>query len=280
MSQWVKKSPGTAPRNSVGLLGRDANHADAVLNCYRRAKLLRESLKSLKHTASHLRRWRRGSAASRDGPSSILAEVRGIEAHLHELPVFEAARGQECFQIVVKFVHSRAWNRGGVGDLWRRPTMVEETRHTVEYLFSLVDLDASEVVDAVSDNGVRPVVDHLMRQLDQEVRRVMVLTVRLKHERVLMAVDRDDEEVRQLLTDSDALENTFKIGRVHLVREVARMSADRECGLKEVQPPRRLVGCDRRDRNANLRTAGINGIADLLQSLHVLGGNHVVRCHV
>ncbi len=24
------------------------------------------------------------------------------------------------------------------------------------------------------------------------------------------------------------------------------MSADRECGLKEIQPPRRLVGCDRR----------------------------------
>src|SRR6266852_1257936 len=213
MSQWVKNSPGTAPRNSVALLGRDADHADAVLNCHRGAKLLRESLKSLKHTASHLRRWRRGSAASRDGPRSILAIVRGIEAHLHELPVFEAARGQECFQIVVKFVHSRAWSRRWVGDLRRSPTMVEETRHTVEYWFSLVDLDASEIVDAGSDEGVRPVVDHLMRQLDQEVRRAMVLTVRLKRERVLMAVDRDDEEVRQLLTGSAAPDDTFEIGR-------------------------------------------------------------------
>src|SRR5438094_10189239 len=110
MSQWVKNSPGTAPRNSVGLLGRDADHADAVLNCHRGAKLLRESLKSLKHTASHLRRWRRGSAASRDGPRSILAEVRGIEAHLHEFPVFEAARCQECLQTVVNKV-ATAWTR-------------------------------------------------------------------------------------------------------------------------------------------------------------------------
>src|SRR5947209_20457951 len=111
--------------------------------------------------------------------------------------------------------------------------MVKEARHAVEYRFPLIDFDTAERVDAMSDEGVRPAVDHLMRQLDQEVRRVMVLTVRLKNERVLMAVDRDDEEVRQLLTDSDALENTVEIGRVHLVREVARMSADRECGLKE-----------------------------------------------
>jgi len=42
----------------------------------------------------------------------------------------------------------------------------------------------------------------------------------------------------------------------------------------------RLVGRDRRDRKAHLRTSGIDGIADLFQSLHVLGGDHVVRCHV
>src|SRR6266704_6111890 len=130
--------------------------------------------------------------------------------------------------------------------------MVKEARHAVENRFALIDLDTAEVVHAMSDEGIGPIVDHLMRQLDQEVRRAMVLTVRLKRERILMAVDRDDEEVRQLLTDSDALDDTFEIGRVHLVREVARMSADRECGLKEVQPPRRLVGRDRRNRNANL----------------------------
>src|SRR5207249_11807015 len=145
--------------------------------------------------------------------------------------------------------------------------MVKEARHAVEYRFPLIDSDTAERVDAMSDEGVRPVVDHLMRQLDQEVRRVMVLTVSLKRKRVLMAVNRDDEEVRQLLTDSDARDDAFQIGRVHLVREVARAWADLKCGLKESQPPRRLVDRNRRDRNAHLRTAGIDGITDLLQSL-------------
>ena len=158
--------------------------------------------------------------------------------------------------------------------------MVKEARHAVEYRFPLIDLDTTERVDAMSDESVRPVVNHLMRQLDQEVRRVMVQTVSLKRERVLMAVNRDDEEVRQLLTESDARDDAFEIRRVHLVHEIARIRADCECGLKELQPPRRLVGRDRRDRKAHLRTSGIDGIADLFQSLHVLGGDHVVRCHV
>src|SRR5207249_10242918 len=104
--------------------------------------------------------------------------------------------------------------------------MVKEARHAVEYRFPLIDSDTAERVDAMSDEGVRPVVDHLMRQLDQEVRRVMVLTVSLKRKRVLMAVNRDDEEVRQLLADSDARDDAFEIGRVHLVREVARIRAE------------------------------------------------------
>src|SRR5256886_12755858 len=111
--------------------------------------------------------------------------------------------------------------------------MVKEARHAVEYRFPLIDFDTTERVDAMSDEGVRPVVDHLMRQLDQEVRRVMVLTVSLKRKRVLMAVNRDDEEVRQLLADSGARDDAFEIGRVHLVREVARIRTDCECGLNE-----------------------------------------------
>src|SRR6266571_9470854 len=107
--------------------------------------------------------------------------------------------------------------------------MVEETRHTVEYWFSLVDLDASKVVDAGSDEGVRPIVDHLMRQLDQEVRRAMVLTVRLKRERILMAVNRDDKKVRRLLADSDARDDAFEIRRFHLVGEIAGTRTDCEC---------------------------------------------------
>src|SRR5439155_4320824 len=145
--------------------------------------------------------------------------------------------------------------------------MVKEARHAVEYRFPLIDLDTTERVDAMSDESVRPVVNHLMRQLDQEVR--LVQTVSLKRERVLMAVNRDDEEVRQLLTESDARDDAFAIRRVHLVHEIARIRADCECGLKELQPPRRLVGRDRRDRKAHLRTSGIDGIADLSQSLHV-----------
>src|SRR6266516_2988620 len=104
--------------------------------------------------------------------------------------------------------------------------MVKEARHAVEYRFPLIDLDTTEGVDAMSD----------------------------ERERVLMAVNRDDEEVRQLLTESDARDDAFEIRRVHLVREVARIRADCECGLKELQPPRRLVGRDRRDRKAHLRT--------------------------
>src|SRR5438093_631451 len=128
--------------------------------------------------------------------------------------------------------------------------MVEEARHAVEYRFPLIDFDTAERVDAMSDEGVRPVVDHLMRQLDQEVRRLMVLTVSLKRERVLMAVNRDDQEICQLLTGSDACDDAFEVGRVHLVGEVARMRADLECGLKEFEPSRPLAGGDRRDRNA------------------------------
>src|SRR5262249_32227215 len=120
----------------------------------------------------------------------------------------------------------------------------------------------------MSDEGVCAVVNHLMRQLDQEVRRLMVQTVSLKRERVLMAVNREDEEVRQLLTDADARGDVFEIGRVHLVREVARIRDDYECGLKELQPPRRLAGRCRGDWKAHLRTSGIDGIADLFQSLH------------
>src|SRR5438093_4273301 len=158
--------------------------------------------------------------------------------------------------------------------------MVEEARHAVEYRFPLIDLDTSERVDAMSDEGVRPVVNHLMRQFDQEVRRLMVQTVRLKRERVLMAVNRDDEEVRQLLTDSHTRDDAFEIRRVYLVREVARIRTDCEGGLKELQPVRWLVGRDRGDRKAHLRTSGIDGIADLFQSLHMLGGDHVEGCHV
>ena len=95
-----------------------------------------------------------------------------------------------------------------------------------------------------------------------------------------MAVNRDDKKVRQLLADSDARDDAFEIGRIHLVREIAGMRTDCECGLKEPQPPRGLVGRDGRNGNVHLGTAGIDGIADLLQSLHVLGGNHVVGCHV
>src|SRR3989442_1517042 len=62
--------------------------------------------------------------------------------------------------------------------------MVKEARHAVEYRFPLIDLDTTERVDAMSDESVRPVVNHLMRQLDQEVRRVMVQTVSLKRERL------------------------------------------------------------------------------------------------
>src|SRR6266702_2132365 len=104
--------------------------------------------------------------------------------------------------------------------------MVEEARHAIEYRFPLIDFDTTERVDAMSDEGVRPVVNHLMRQLDQEIRRLMVQTVSLKCERVLMAVNRDDEEVRQLLTESDARDDAFEIRPVPLVREVARIRAD------------------------------------------------------
>jgi len=58
------------------------------------------------------------------------------------------------------------------------------------------------------------------------------------------------------------------------------MRTDCECGLKEPQLPRGLVGRDGRNRNVHLGAAGIDGIADVLQSLHVLGGYHVVGCHV
>src|SRR5579863_4703774 len=54
------RCPGSAPRNSVGLLRPDADHADAVLNRHRGAELLRECLKSLEDATSHFRRWRRG----------------------------------------------------------------------------------------------------------------------------------------------------------------------------------------------------------------------------
>jgi hypothetical protein len=56
---------------------------------------------------------------------------------------------------------------------------LDEARHAVEDRLALVDLHAPQGVDDMADEYVRAVVNRLVGQLDQEVRRAVVVAVRL-----------------------------------------------------------------------------------------------------
>ena len=144
----------------------------------------------------------------------------------------------------------------GARHLVRRAVLIEEIGDAVEDRLPLVDLDAAQRMDAVADKGIRAVVDHLVRELDQEVRGVVVVTVGLEREGILMAVDPHDQEVRELFADPNARDDGPEIVLVDLVAEVTGPRADYEAGLEQAQPVGRLVGRNGRHRQRHLANGG------------------------
>ena len=100
-------------------------------------------------------------------------------------------------------------------------------------------------MDAVADKGIRAVVDHLVRELDQEVRGVVVVAVRLERKGILMAVDPHDQEVRELLADPNARDDGPEIVLVDLVAEITGPRADCVARLKQAHRLGRLVRPER-----------------------------------
>src|SRR5262252_199761 len=104
--------------------------------------------------------------------------------------------------------------------------MLDEARHAVEDRLALVDLHASQGVDAMADEYVRAIVNRLMGQVYEEVRRAVVVAVRLVAEGILVAMDRHDHEVRVLLANTDAPHDPVEIPLVDRVGEASDLFAD------------------------------------------------------
>ena len=85
--------------------------------------------------------------------------------------------------------------------------MLDEPRHAVEDRFALVDLHATQGVDVMADEYVRAIVNRLVGQFYQEIRRAVVVAVRLVAEGILVGMDRHGHQVRVLLSNADAPHN-------------------------------------------------------------------------
>ena len=94
-----------------------------------------------------------------------------------------------------------AWERALA--LRHEARLEHEVRHTVEDRLAFVDLDALDRVDALRQEEVVSVVDGLMRELDFEVGREIVVRVSLEVVPVLMPVEVAGEEVGRLLAGSN-----------------------------------------------------------------------------
>src|SRR5215813_5778523 len=103
--------------------------------------------------------------------------------------------------------------------------MLDEACYAIEDRLSLVNLHAPQGVDAMADEYVRAIVDRLVSELDQEVRRAVVVAVRLVAEGILVSVDRHDYEVRVLFTNADAPHDPVQIPLVDRVGEASYLFA-------------------------------------------------------
>src|SRR5262252_3648804 len=132
-----------------------------------------------------------------------------------------------------------------------------EACYAIEERLSLGNLHAPQGVDAMADEYVRAIVDRLVSELDQEVRRAVVVAVRLVAEGILVSVDRHDHEVRVLLANADAPHDAVQIPLVDRVGEASYLFAHFIPGAKQEQFVRRLVGGHRGDGNGDLGTMSV-----------------------
>ena len=98
--------------------------------------------------------------------------------------------------------------------------LIVELAHAVEDRLALVDLDAAQHVRTVRDEHVGAVVHRLMRELDQEVRRLILEQPLLPGDRPLVAVAGRDQELGQVLAVAHAAQVLPQVALVHL--EAAR----------------------------------------------------------
>src|SRR5262245_2829329 len=143
--------------------------------------------------------------------------------------------------------------------------MLDETRHAIEDRLALVDLHAPEGVDAMADEYVRPIVNRLMTQFDQELRRAVVVAVRLVAEGILVSMDRHDHEVRILLANTDAPHDPVQIPLVDRVVEASDLFAHLVPGAEQDEFVRLFVGGHGGNWNSDFGTMSVRPVADLAQ---------------
>src|SRR5262245_15575414 len=206
--------------------------ADVAFNRDPRAERLGQLLQPLQDPLCDLGRRRHRQPAPRQG--AVVPGPDGIDPDLLKLPPLEPAQRDRAL-VVDRLDDASAFEAahdvfGLRGVAVRAEVAVaapvplaEKLAQVVENRLAFVDLDAAQHMWAVAHERVCAVVDRGMRELDQEVRWMVLEEERLQDRVALVRVNRRNHEVRVLLAVLDAAQVVLEIAGVHRVRQLARL---------------------------------------------------------